>query len=385
MKTYKQFNEELNELNFRGLFRTVLSKIKSLLSGLGFGQKKSISLNIAPMNEEIDLKSRLGYYSEYTTAYHLAIKIQKAGGNLTTARSNPATLKQQMDSKKSDLTKVKAPANEIKRMETAGEKMAEQIFNDIILNGEDFRALQFDIHLTGDSEKGVSKSDLVLTVGKMSKMEIVDRINASLKAYKTGNINLSNSTFVSFIKTLFYDGVATKNTGEFIEKFAKDYGSSADLNKLYSLQNIIKTKMDAGASKEEARKFAKTTHAEVIELIVNIFNTNYKKHKNQINQRMLKMLGFDGEDDFYAAIGDAGKQKIVSSRKSKEMQKMLSDLHKGFNLTVERNKSTNNANIIFKSLNGTVITQANITFADTGGASPQGKTNAFVNIGMYSK
>ncbi len=382
----KQYKDLIVELNIRAMLTTVLSKIKSLFSGLKFGQTKSITLNLKPMNEEVDLKSRLGYYSEYTTAYHLAVKIQQAGGNLTTTRSNPTTLKQQMDAKKSDLAKVKAPADEIKRMETAGEKMAGQIFNDIVLNGEDFNALQFDIHLTGDSEKGISKSDLVLTVGKMTKMEIVDRINASLKAYKSGNINLSNSTFVSFIKTLFYDNVETKNTEQFIEKFAKDYGSSDDLRKLYNLQNIIKTKMDKGASKEDARKHAKTTHGSVIELIVKIFNTHYKKNKEEINQRMLKMLGFDGEDDFYAAIGDAGKQKVVSSRKSKEMQQMLSDLHKGFTLTVERNGTTNNANILFKSLDGaTIINQANITFADTGGANPQGKTNAFVNIGRYSK
>lgn len=381
----KSYNQLITEINLRGFITTVLSKIKSLFSGLKFGQKKTITLNTKPLGEEIDLKSRLGYYSEYTTAYHLAIKIQQAGGNLTTDRSNPTHLKQQMDAKKSDLVKVKAPADEIKRMETAGQVMANQIFDDIVLHGEDFPALQFDIHLTGDSEKGISKSDLVLTVGKMTKMEVVDRINASLKAYKSGSINLSNSTFVSFIKTLFYDNVDTKNTEEFMEKFAKDYGSSEDLRKLYNLQNIIKTKMQAGASKEDARKHAKTTHGAVIELIVKIFNTHYKKHKDEINQRMLKMLGFDGEDDFYAAIGDAGKQKVVSSRKSKEMQKMLADLHKGFTLTVERNGQTNNANILFKSLDGTVIiNQANITFADTGGPNPQGKTNAFVNIGRYS-
>jgi hypothetical protein len=381
----KKYEDLLVELNLRSLISLAATKIKSLFAGLKFGQKKSIKLSLSSMNEEVDLKSRLGYYSEYTTAYHLALNIQQAGGNLTTERSNPTVLKQQMDSKRSDLIKVKAPALELKRMETAGESMAKQIFNDMILNGEDFNTLQFDIHLTGDSEKGKSKADLVLTVGKMTKMEIVDRINASLKAYKSPSINLSNSTFVSFIKTLFYDSVDTKNTEAFMEKFAKDYGSSEDLRKLYSLQNIIKTKMTSGASKEAARKHAKTTHGAVIELIIKIFNTHYKKNKEQINSRMLKMMGFDGEDDFYAAIGKAGSQKVVSSRKSKEMQQMLADLKKGFTLTVERNGTTNNANILFKSLDGSVIiNQANITFADTGGDNPQGKTNAFVNIGKYA-
>ena len=52
---------------------------------------------------------------------------------------------------------------------------------------------------------------------------------------------------------------------------------------------------------------------------------------------------------------------------------------------MERNGKTNNANIYFKSIDGTkIINQANITFADTGGKKPQGKTNAFVNIGKFA-
>ena len=138
--------------------------------------------------------------------------------------------------------------------------------------------------------------------------------------------------------------------------------------------------MKQGDSKEEARKQAKLYHGEVIELISKIFRTYYPKHKKEINERMLKMLGFDGDVDFYAAIGESGKQKVISSRKSKELQIMLQKLSEDFNLTIERNGTTNNANIMFKSANGTVITKANITFADTGGKSAQGKTNAFVDF-----
>ena len=336
------------------------------------------------LNEDIDTKSRLGYYSEYTTAYNLAVILNDNGANLTTERSQVAYLKNLMLSKKRDLIKVEAPSKEIERMESAGVVMAKSIFEDIRLKGNDFNALQFDIQLTGDSEKGASKSDLILTVGKMSKKEIVDRINASLKAYVTPNINLSNSTFVSFIKTLFYDNLKTKNTEEFIEKFAKEYGSTEDLRKLYSLQNIIGTKISKGSTKESARKYAKTTHGDVIELMIKIFNTHYKKHKEEVNSRMLKMLGFDSDEDFYAAIGKTNKQKTISSRKSEEMRNMFEELRKGFTLIMERNGTTNNANIYFKSLDGTtILNQANITFADTGGTKPQGKTNAFVNLRKF--
>jgi hypothetical protein len=382
-------------INLKTIFKDVVSyisnKIKSLFFGLSFGQKKSIMIDLSllqnrVMTEDIDIKSRLGYYAEYTTAYNLSVILQENGGNLTTSRTQPAYLRNLMIQKKNELIKHEAPENEMKRMESAGIVMAKSIFNDIKLNGNDFNILQFDIELTGDSEKGASKSDLILTVGKMTKKEIVDRINASLKAYNTGNINLSNSTFVSFIKTLFYDNLKTKNTEEFIERFAKDYGSEQDLKKLYSLQNIIGTKMSKGSTKESARKFAKTTHGEVIEIIAKIFKTHYKNHKDEINSRMLKMLGFDGEDDFYAAIGKANKQKVISSRKSEEMKEMIRELHKGFTLIVERNGKTNNANIFFQSLDGTkIVNQVSITFADTGGNKPQGKTNAFQKLGKFAR
>ena len=387
------FQGYVTEINVLSVYRKVASKVKSFLKGIKFGEKKKIKISVPIMmgEESYDIKSRLGYYSEYVTAYYLSDMIHKTKGNLT-KRSDPVILKRIMDQKKQELKKLPvSPKEKAKldqealRMESAGHVMAKQIFEDLVLNGEDYPALEFDINLTGDSGKGVTKADLEVTVTKMGKAKIIDKINASLKAYKSGTINLSNSTFVSLFKTLFYDTPPAGNTTEFVQKFAKDFGSSRDLQKLVDLQNIIGTKIKEGMTKEEARKLAKQTHADVIETMTTIFKTHYNKNKKQINQRMLKMLGFDGEDDFYAAIGEAGKQKVVSSRKSTEMQKMLSDLQKGFNLTFERNKSTNNAFITFKSIDGTVITQANITFADTGGAKPQGKTNAFVNIGLYAK
>lgn len=385
-KSYLIFESKLKQI-----YQFLSDKIKNLFSKLGFGEKKSITINLDSLKEDImletvDIKSRLGYYSEYVTAYELSMLLKKNRANLTTERSQPNYLKSLMLEKKKELVSLKASSDEIIRMETAGSVMAKSIFNDIVLNGNDYNALQFDIELTGVSEKGSSKSDLVLTVGKMTKKEIVDRINASLKAYKEPTINLSNSTFISFIKTLFYDDDKSKNTEEFIEKFAKDYGSAEDLKKLYALQNIIGTKMSKGETKESARKYSKTIHGEVIEILSKVFRTHYKKHKEEVNARMLKVLGFDGSDDFYAAIGKAGKQKIVSSRQSKEMQQMLEDLRNGFELIMERNGKTNNANIYFKSIDGTkIINQANITFTDTGGDKPQGKTNAFVNIGKFAK
>jgi hypothetical protein len=386
MLKFKQHNQ-LNELWITDVFKSILTKIRGAFSSLSFGKKVSVKIDMPNLQEAIDLKSRLGYLSEYATGAALAHLIYGKGLRLT-ARSDHKQMMNLYVKKRKEIEALGAEKSEIDRMEHAGYNMSNQIWTDIMTNGEDLELLTFDIELTGDSAKGESKADLILTITKDSEQQIVDRVVASLKAYKSGTINLSNSTFVSLMKTLFYDSTDNlpKNTEEFIVRFAKDYGSVADMRKLYDLQNIIGTKMKAGKSKEDARVIAKTTHGEVIEIIAKIFKTYYPKHKTEINERVLKMLGLDGDDDFYAAIGEAGKQKVISSRHSKELQGMIKKLSAGFILTVERNGTTNNANILFKSPKGDVIiNKLNITFADTGGASPQGKTNAFMNFGPYLK
>ena len=166
---------------------------------------------------------------------------------------------------------------------------------------------------------------------------------------------------------------------EFIEKFNQDYGSQEDLKKLYSLQNIIKTKIQKGSSKEKARAFAKTTHPEIIEIMVKIFNKHYPKFKEEVNNRVLKELGFDGSDDFYAAIGKGNTQKSISSRQ------MLDELKNDFTIKFERNKQTNNANIFFYNKDKKEITKAQISFSDTGGSGAQQKSNIRVNVKGFVK
>lgn len=384
MLNFKE-HKQINELWFTSIFQSLLNKIRTAFSSLKFGKTQKVVINMPELHESVDLKSRLGYLSEYATGAALAHLIASKGLRLT-KRSDPTTMMNDYVKKRHEVESLGAEKSEIDRMEHAGYNMSNQIWADIQTNGEDLALLTFDIELTGDSAKGESKGDLVLTITKDSKDVVIDHIVASLKAYKSSTINLSNSTFISLIKTIFYDSDANLPTRseEFIVRFAQDFGSHNDMLKLYELQNIIGAKMKDGQTKDQARGYAKTTHGEVIAIIAKVFKTYYPKHKKEINERVLKMLGLDGEDDFYAAIGEAGKQKVISSRKSKELQQMLADLSKGFDLTIERNGSTNNANMIFKSPNGdNIINKMNITFADTGGAKPQGKTNAFMNFGPY--
>lgn len=378
-------HKQINELWFTSIFQSLLNKIRDAFASLKFGKTQKVVISMPELHEVVDLKSRLGYLSEYATGAALAHLIHNKGLRLT-KRSEHMKMMNDYVKKRQEVESLGAEKSEIDRMEHAGYNMSNQIWADIQTNGEDLALLTFDIELTGDSAKGESKGDLVLTITKDTEEQVVDKIVASLKAYKSATINLSNSTFISLIKTIFYDSGANLPTRseEFIVKFAQDFGSHADMIKLYELQNIIGAQMKGGASKDEARGYAKTTHGDVIAIIAKIFKTYYPKHKAEINERVLKMLGLDGEDDFYAAIGEAGAQKVISSRKSKELQQMLANLSKGFTLTIERNGTTNNANMLFKSPKGdTIINKMNITFADTGGKNPQGKTNAFMNFGPY--
>ena len=378
--------KELNEIAFLNkIVRFIKTKILKLLQKLKFGKKIKIPLGDYIVNEQkVDLKSRLGYLSEYSTALELSKIIQKSQGRLS-SRSEPEKLQKIYDSKKSKLVQLKANSSEIQRQETAGQVIAEQIFNDVIIESEDFSLLTFDIELTGDSGKGVTKADLILNVTKDSEKIIVDRITASLKAYKKSSINLSNSTFLSLIKTLFYDDVSSlpKRIPDFIEHFVEKFGSSDELNKLYDFQGIIGTEMKSGKTKKQARVIAKETHGEVIELISKIFNTHYSKNKEVFNRRMLHMIGFDNKEDFYAAIGPTGNQKVLSSRRSKELQKLIENLTQGFELSISRNGKNKNASILFKDSEGNVILQATMTFADTGGKNAMGKTNTFIDMKRF--
>lgn len=369
--------------SIRKMFKGFLSLLKKAVGKLNFGKKVSIKLTpyVVVKEDTVDMKSRMGYLAEYSTAWYLSQQLEQKKLRITprtASSSTGATYK----SKISDIKRLGGDAKELQRMDEAGRAMASQIMLDIAQHTEDTMLLVFDLEMTGDSGKGKTKADLILNITKDDKSTIVDRVMASLKAYKTSNINLSNSTFVSFIKTLFYDDPSSlpRDTLEFIIQFGKDFrGSQEDMNNLYDLQTIIGSGIKGGMSKAEARKAAKTTHGDVIEVMCRIFDRHYKRNKAEIDARMLKMIGFDGDDDFYAAVGVPGKMGVISSRASVELKKLMIEIHKGFDLSMKRNGQTSNALVEFLSPDGTKLVSASVTFADTGGKYPSGKTNFWFN------
>jgi|APGre2960657423_1045063.scaffolds.fasta_scaffold65738_1 hypothetical protein len=357
-------------------------------------------------SDKIDAKSRLGYFSEFVVAYELASLIDNEGGKLT-ERSKLGKLKSNMLLRKAELINLKINAEELKRQETGGKVIAKQMFEDLILNGKegnDYHTLEFDIQLTGDSAKGVDKADVVITVKRPSKNTIIDKIAASLKTYKQPNINLSNKTFTGLLKDLtgdpeyenkslqkFENIIFTSMVQEFMKiKKIKDFklaesivGSGEAFLKKYGVTLFNKLK-------EAGRAASKTSHKQVSKLIVSEFNKVYEKNKKKMNENLLHLIGLDGSDDFYAAIGTAGKQKVLSSRQSKEMKEFLDSVKTNkLNIKMQPSSSGNaiEVNIILEK---EVIAKSTISFTDTGIGSKgmtkskgAGKTNFWFNVKAF--
>jgi len=357
-------------------------------------------------SDKIDAKSRLGYFSEFVVAYELASLIDNEGGKLT-ERSKLGKLKSNMLLRKAELINLKINAEELKRQETGGKVIAKQMFEDLILNGKegnDYHTLEFDIQLTGDSAKGVDKADVVITVKRPSKNTIIDKIAASLKTYKQPNINLSNKTFTGLLKDLtgdpeyenkslqkFENIIFTSMVQEFMKiKKIKDFklaesivGSGEAFLKKYGVTLFNKLK-------EAGRAASKTSHKQVTKLIVSEFNKVYEKNKKKMNENLLHLIGLDGSDDFYAAIGTAGKQKVLSSRQSKEMKEFLDSVKTNkLNIKMQPSSSGNaiEVNIILEK---EVIAKSTISFTDTGIGSKgmtkskgAGKTNFWFNVKAF--
>ena len=228
MKTFLEHTTEIEELNIRGLIQRGLKKTKAIFkkvfSRINFGQKVRIPVTLPrTVQENIDAKSRLGYFSEIVTAVELAKNIVASGGHLG-MRTKLPMLQQQLKTDQAVLKRELSArdAKDIKRQLAAGKAMADAIFADVQA-AEDYKFLEFEIELTGDSGKGTTKADMVLTVTKKNEKEVIDEIHASLKSYKTNNINLANNTYISFFKTLFYDKGTAATSSE--RNYESRYGS----------------------------------------------------------------------------------------------------------------------------------------------------------------
>lgn len=403
-KEYQEINEGLVD-SLRSLskkikkaVRTISKSVKRAFGKLGFGKTAKLKLNYAtdgqPLNEaktdKVDLKSRMGYYSEFCTAYELALLIANAGGSMR--GMTVQQLKSHKDKYKKDKllakglnfgTNVSKVKSEAQRMEESGAAMGASIWNDIQDSVEDLEFTEFEVRLTGESGKGITKADIELIAYKKKTNEVIDHIEASLKAYKDWNINVSNSTFTSWVINLVdpdIGGFQTKKSVKAkVDEFVKKYGLQDQMMRIADLQagpeSPAKLKPKIGRAAAKKILDEKGVYIEVRNLMIDVFEKQYKKNKAQINENMIKLLGFDGADTLYLSVqSKAGKDvKVLSSRQSKEFNKILDNMKKDFDIEFEKDDSKVNTSVTFKSGN-TVLFKSNFGFRDLD------KVSQFVNF-----
>lgn len=394
----------------RGAFNKVVNAFKfafrAIASKLGFGQTISmkISTGLSEANEVgQDSKSRLGYYSEYVCGVELAKLIESRGLNLPSSSSSSSLNKVRqnfVNNKLKTLSNFKNLSSEIQRMEDAGKAMADKIFSDMLIETADLKVTQFDITLTGDSLKGEGKADIVLRARKKSKNQIVAEIAASLKAYQKSRINLANNTLISFFSGLTGDKNFTSKALEKSQSIIFDSMLKAamkdGMSKAEATEFLAKKSLNASEKKmfkkykDYGRKVSKESQINTAKIIVDEFNAIYKKNKQKINNNLIKQIGMDGEDDFYAAIGEGKNMRVISSKQSEDMKKFISDIrNKALTITmVPKPGASGRASVtVTLSIGTEILSQSDLTMTDTGvgsaGMTPSKgaiKTNFWFNF-----
>jgi hypothetical protein len=99
--------------------------------------------------------------------------------------------------------------------------------------------------------------------------------------------------------------------------------------------------------------------------MIDMFENVYPHKKEEINNNLLKLLGFDGEDDMYLAVQKAnGNTTVLSSRSSKSFKKLLEDLKNGMAIQFERNDSIVNTKMNVMNAQNELIFSSNFGFRD---------------------
>ena len=164
-----------------------------------------------------------------------------------------------------------------------------------------------------------------------------------------------------------------------MEKFIQKHGNKEAVNRLVKLQ-----KYGPSLKKQHGREIAKKAiddekvYIEVRNILIDIFENVYRKNKTEINNNMLKLLGFDGADDMYLAVQtDAGKPiEVLSSRSSKEFQSILKKLTEDFDIKFDKSDTVVNTSVRFYS-GKTELFKSQFGFRDLD------KVSNFVNLKAF--
>jgi hypothetical protein len=263
--------------------KSVSDSVINALSKLGFGQRTTISLSGKGMRESADTKDVTGRIAEYACAYYLNELLAQLGKFVVETSS--AELKRQYDEKVAQFRKERAVTEEqIEQGTDAGNKIAEDIYNNIIEEGDDlaFSKYKFEggdrISVRNPANEG-NTADLILSVRKDSKESVVEDITFSLKTYKSPTVSLGSSPMWMMLWKLFVNAQpgqipakgVDKATGQAKmkdfqvdpEEFAKTFrgGDKAfkikDANKQAAVDYLNSPEGQAWAKKKEAERIAR--------------------------------------------------------------------------------------------------------------------------------
>jgi hypothetical protein len=207
-----------------------------------------------------------------------------------------------MTKKRKELIELKAPPEEIKRMETAGIVMSKSIFNDIILSGYDYNALQFDVELTGDSAKGISKSDLILTVGKMDKKayKASDAVDEYIDtfAYGGGMLDLDPDEIgynEDWMEKTIEGSAMTGNSPEYANAIDTGYGKKINKRRKEGLYNKEKRQGSYNRVKQPVDVAGENTKSgKLNKMFKNLGESEEKKEiLSEEMIRMKEMIGYN--------------------------------------------------------------------------------------------
>ena len=387
--------------------KKVSNTIKKAFGSLSFGKSVATKLNFITNGKALneaeegtpDLKSRMGYYAEFCTAWQLALLLKSKNLKFKDKPNNSVKYLQtyKKNYAKNSLLAVEFPgvdknklASEMDRQEKSGVALASQLWEDI-KKLEDLSMMEFQIEITGESAKFESKADLIFRCWKMDKKRAHDEIKASLKAYKGWSINVSNSTFVSWVIELMAPEIGEKHgksgpielkVADFIEKDKSLKKQMLAIKGIQSgsswteytdddgkkVKGVSANRMKNATSREDVKALldSEGIYMEVRDLLIEVFKKRYKKDKAQINKNMLKMMGLDGKDFVYLAVQNQDKNKTMetmSSKTSKSFKELLDQLRDDLNIDFTYSATKVNTSIIFSS-GTTEIFKSNFAFRD---------------------
>jgi len=383
---------------FSSITKKISDSVKSIISNISTIMNKAFSktklgetavisiplktlLTEATSKEEIgSMTAKVGYYSEIVTGKRLHEMLTKEGLIVKSTKSNGKVVdynaeeSKYRDSLHEQFKTVLKLDSEIARMENSGEALAEAIFNDL---QKEF-VEHYEIDLTGDTEKGKSKADIVIYAKMKDIEESTVLISASLKAYISKNINVGGSNVLDkFVRNLAGEDVEVpeelvslqKHIKTEIQKEVERVNPSTKEEK----EKIIKT------TKDKARSESKTLIPRMVEILADTLNST--QNNDKLKESFLKILGFDNPDEgFYAAIFSKSKKtsEIISKNNSMFLKQLLENIkNKNSKLIFKKNKSQL---VIALEFGGEELTISTVSFTDTGGSGPLMKTNIWVNF-----